>query len=63
MTTGNYANRKPRGKGKKAAMVHTNIRLPEEVFEFYMRYPNFSSKVREVLSQYKETTEAQDPQT
>lgn len=52
-----------RGKGKHPAKVHVNLRMPEEVLEFYKRYPSYTAKMREVLTDFKERTEAQDPQT
>jgi uncharacterized protein (DUF4415 family) len=52
-----------RGKGKTPAKAHVNLRVPEEVLEFYRRYPSYTAKMREVLIQYKEQVEAQDPQT
>jgi len=55
--------RRVRGKGKVPAKVHVNIRLPEDVLEFYKRFPNYTSKMRDVLIRYKEEAEIQDPQT
>lgn len=52
-----------RGKGKHPAKVHVNLRMPEPVLEFYKRYPSYTAKMREVLTEYKERTEAQDPAT
>jgi hypothetical protein len=45
-------SKKPRGKGKKAAMVLTPIRLPKQVVAYFKAYPNFSSEVRSVLEQH-----------
>jgi uncharacterized protein (DUF4415 family) len=55
--------RRVRGKGKVPAKVHVNVRLPEDVLEFYKRFPNYTSKMRDVLIRYKEEAEIQDPQT
>ena len=52
-----------RGKVVKPALVHINLRIPESVLEFYKRYPSYTAKMREVLTQYKERTESQDPDT
>ena len=52
-----------RGKGKNPAKVHVNLRMSEEVLEFYKRYPSYTAKMREVLTEYKQQTEAQDPDT
>lgn len=50
-----------RGKGKTPALIHVNVRLPAEVLDFYKRYPSYTGKMREVLIEHKERTEAQDP--
>lgn len=44
--------RKPRGKGKKPALVHVNLRLPKEVLEKYKGFPNYTGKMREVLTNF-----------
>lgn len=54
---------KRRGKGKTPALVHINVRLPQEVLNFYRRYPSYTGKIREVLTEFKEKAEAQDPDT
>jgi uncharacterized protein (DUF4415 family) len=43
-----------RGKGKRKALVHVSVRLPEDVVEFYTQYPNYTKAMREVLIKYKE---------
>ena len=54
---------KRRGKGKVPALVHVNVRLPEEVLNFYKRYPSYTGQMREVLIAFKEKSEAQNPDT
>ena len=49
MTTDTRAYPK-RGKGKKLALLHVNIRLPVEVLNFYKQYPSYTQKMREVLT-------------
>lgn len=41
--------RQGRGKGKKPALVHVNLRLPQEILEQYKGFPNYTGKMREVL--------------
>lgn len=41
-----------RGKGKKLALTHVNVRLPPEVLAYYKTLPNYTGKMREVLVQY-----------
>lgn len=44
--------KKVRGKGKHLAKVHVNVRLPYDVLEFYKGFPNYTGKMREVLTNY-----------
>ena len=39
-----------RGKGKKEAMVHVNLRLPIHVLTHYQQFPSYTVKMREVLT-------------
>lgn len=41
-----------RGKGKHPAKVHVNVRLSYDVLEFYKGFPNYTGKMREVLTNY-----------
>jgi uncharacterized protein (DUF4415 family) len=41
-----------RGKGKHPAKAHVNIRLPQEVLEFYKGFPSYTRKMRDVLTDY-----------
>jgi len=41
-----------RGKGKHPAKVHVNIRLSQDVLEFYRRFPSYTGKMREVLTNH-----------
>ena len=45
-------NKRVRGRGKHPAKVHVNIRLSNEVLEFYQRFPNYTGKMRSVLTAY-----------
>lgn len=39
-----------RGAGAKPAMVHTNVRLPEYVVNYFKdNYPNYTAEIRRVL--------------
>ncbi len=45
-----------RGLGKRPAMGgHVTIRLPTEALDFYKGFPNFTAKIREVLTDYVDT--------
>lgn len=59
----NTVRRRVRGKSKVPALIHVNIRLSIEVLEFYKRYPSYTGKMREVLTEYKQQIESSDPQT
>ena len=41
-----------RGKGKTQALEHVNLRLPREVLAFYKKYPQYTQKMREVLTKF-----------
>jgi hypothetical protein len=41
-----------RGKGKHPAKVHVNVRLSQDVLEFYKKFPSYTGKMREVLTNY-----------
>jgi uncharacterized protein (DUF4415 family) len=43
-----------RSKDERQPMVHINVRLPEDVVEFYKQYPNYTRAMRDVLIKYKE---------
>lgn len=45
-------SKRVRGKGKHLAKVHVNVRLSQEVLEFYKTFPSYTGKIREVLTNY-----------
>ena len=55
--------KRKRGKGKHPAKVHVNLRMPEEVLEFYKRYPSYTAKMREVLTTYVQEQQSKKDQT
>lgn len=42
------------GRGKRATppMVHVNLRLPEDVLDYYKEWPNYTKIMRTVLTNY-----------
>lgn len=38
--------------GVRQALVHVNLRLPKEVLAFYKKYPQYTQKMREVLTKF-----------
>jgi len=57
LTTETYM---PRGKGKKPALVHVNVRLPIDVLDYYKQFPSYTIKMREVLEKHaKEVGQSQ----
>jgi uncharacterized protein (DUF4415 family) len=44
--------KRARGKGKKPAMTHVNLRIPTEVLEYYKTLPNHTGRMRDVLVQH-----------
>lgn len=45
-------SKRVRGRGKHPAKVHVNLRMSNEVLEFYQRFPSYTGKMREVLTAY-----------
>ncbi len=43
-----------RGPGKRPAMAHANLRIPQDVLDFYKTFENYSAKMRDVLAEYAE---------
>lgn len=44
-----------RGKGKQPALVHTNVRLPPRVWEYFRAFEQPTVEIRRVLEEhYKE---------
>lgn len=48
-----------RGKGKKPAMAHVNVRIPKPTLEWFREQPNCSAVMRKALVEYvqQHTTE------
>jgi len=44
--------RKGRGKGVKPALAHVNLRIPNEVLEYFKKYPSYTKEMRRVLTEY-----------
>jgi len=51
-----------RGKEKKEAMVHVNLRLPIKVLAYYQQFPNYTVKMREALEEYVEQQDRDESQ-
>jgi uncharacterized protein (DUF4415 family) len=52
MTEETKRKRGQRGLGKRPAMSHANLRLTSDTMDFYRTFPNFTAKMREVLTDY-----------
>ena len=48
----NNKPRRGRGPGKQPSLVHVNLRVPQEVINYYRGYSNYTGKMREVLTAY-----------
>jgi hypothetical protein len=44
--------RRPRGKGAKPSMLHTNVRLPEYVVSYFKEFPSYTKEIRRVLEEH-----------
>ena len=57
----NSTNRKYRGKGVKPAMLHINVRLPQEVVAHFKTFPSYTKEMRGVLTNHvNEITEKEN---
>lgn len=48
-----------RGKGKKEAMIHVNLRLPVEILEYYKQFPSYTIAMRDVLKEHVKQQEGE----
>jgi uncharacterized protein (DUF4415 family) len=55
MTEEPKRKRGQRGVGKRPAMSHVTIRISSEALDFYKGFPNFTAKIRDVLTDYADT--------
>lgn len=44
--------RRSRGKGVKPSMLHTNVRLPEYVVNYFKEFPSYTKEIRRVLEEH-----------
>ena len=49
------AKPKVRGKAVRPAMVHVNVRIPQEVLDYYKQWPSYTKMIRTVLTNYAES--------
>jgi len=47
--------RRGRGKAVRPAMVHVNLRVPQDVLDYYKEWPSYTKMMRTVLSNYAES--------
>ena len=53
-----------RGKGKKPALEHVNLRVPKPIVAWYKEHPNSSAVMRKALVEYVQkftTTKKEQP--
>jgi uncharacterized protein (DUF4415 family) len=55
--------RRGRGKGKKPAKTLVNLRISQEVLDVYKTFPNYTGKMREVLTAYVQKQMAETAST
>ena len=44
--------RRSRGKGVKPSMLHTNVRLPQYVVDYFKEFPSYTKEMRRVLEEH-----------
>ena len=54
MTEETKRYRGQRGPGKRPAMTLTNLRLRTDILDFYKTHSNYTTKMRDVLTEYAE---------
>lgn len=52
--------RRGRGKGKRPAMMHVNIRVPTDVMDFFKQQHNYTKAMRDVLIGYVQRARPDD---
>ena len=45
-------DKQTRGKGAKPSMLHTNVRLPEYVVNYFKEFPSYTKEIRRVLEEH-----------
>lgn len=45
--------------GRGGSMQHVNVRLPEEVVQFYKQFSNYTAAMRHVLTQFAQEAMAE----
>jgi hypothetical protein len=48
----NLTTNKSRGKGVKPSMLHTNVRLPKYVVDYFKEFPSYTKEMRRVLEEH-----------
>lgn len=54
-------SKRGRGKGKRPALAHVNLRVPADVMEYFKQFPNYTGKMREVLTEYVRSLSSEGP--
>ena len=45
-------DKQTRGKGVKPSMIHTNVRLPQYVLDYFKEFPSYTKEIRKVLEEH-----------
>jgi uncharacterized protein (DUF4415 family) len=53
--------RRGRGKGKRPALAHVNLRIPADVMEYFRQFPSYTIKMREVLTEHARSLSSEGP--
>ena len=48
-------SKRTRGKQKAPTLVHVNVRIPQEVLDYYKQWPSYTKMIRTVLTNYAES--------
>lgn len=47
-------------KSTKPTLIHVNLRLPLKVLDYYKQYPNYTAKMRSVLTEHAQKEAAEE---
>ena len=45
-------DKQTRGNGAKPSMLHTNVRLPKYVVDYFKEFPSYTKEIRRVLEEH-----------
>jgi uncharacterized protein (DUF4415 family) len=47
--------KRTRGPQKAPTLVHINVRIPQDVLDYFKQFPSYTKKIRTVLTNYADS--------